>query len=149
VRTDLGSMQTDTKAFPSSLQAVLKKIGQLEQIIAGLIKRVDEAETELQAFVQALGKLRTVTEEVRQTRPLHNPTDIEARLQKIEKLLEELQKSIAALHAAQVRIAVVDAEGLFCARVFAAGGGGALGSSGQSPGHSGTSGQICSRPNPS
>ena len=87
MRTDLGSMQTDTKAFPSSLQAVLKKIGQLEQSIAGLTKRVDEAETELQAFVQALGELRTVTEEVRQTRPLHNPTDIEARLQKIEKLL--------------------------------------------------------------
>ena len=65
VRTDLGSMQTDTKAFPSSLQAVLKKIGQLEQIIAGLIKRVDGAEAKLEAFVQALGKLRTATEEVR------------------------------------------------------------------------------------
>ena len=117
VRTDLGNMQTDMKNFSSSLQAAQTKIGQLEQSITGLTKRLDSAETELEAFVQALEELRTATEEVRKTLALHNPTDIEARLQKIEKLLEELQKSIEALHVAQVRIAVVDAEGLFT-RVF-------------------------------
>ena len=117
VRTDLGNMQTDMKNFSSSLQAAQTKIGQLEQSITGLTKRLDSAETELEAFVQALEELRTATEEVRKTLALHNPADIEARLQKIEKLLEELQKSIEALHVAQVRIAVVDAEGLFT-RVF-------------------------------
>lgn len=117
VRTDLGNMQTDMKNFSSSLQAAQTKIGQLEQSIAGLAKRVDSAETELKAFAQALGELRTATEEVRQTLASHSPTDIEARLQRIERLLEELQRSIEVLRAAQVRIAVVDAEGLFV-RVF-------------------------------
>jgi len=117
VRTDFGNMQTDLKNFSSSVQAAQTRIGQLEQSIAGLTKRVDSAETELKAFVQVLGELRTATEEVRQSLSLHNPTDLEARLQKIERLLEELRKSIEALQAAQVRIAVVDAEGLFV-RVF-------------------------------
>jgi chromosome segregation ATPase len=117
VRTDLGNMQTDLKGVSSGLQAVQTKIGQLEQSFSGLARRVDGAEGELKALGQTVSDLQRATEEVRESLAVHNPTDIEARLQRIERALEELQKSIAALEASQVRIAVVDAEGLFV-RVF-------------------------------
>ena len=117
VRTDLGNMQTDLKGVSSGLQAVQTKIGQLEQSFSGLARRVDGAEGELKTLGQTVSDLQRATEEVRESLAVHNPTDIEARLQRIERALEELQKSIAALEASQVRIAVVDAEGLFV-RVF-------------------------------
>jgi len=96
-RTDLGTTQTAVKNLSATIQNSQGELGQLEQSISGLIRRVDGAEATVQNFAQALADLKVATEEIRQTVAMQNSLDLEVRLEKIERALDELRKTVESM----------------------------------------------------
>lgn len=115
MRTDLSTLQSDVRGWSTAMKGVEAKLGQVDQSLAGLMRRVEENEQGLRTASRALDSLRTDLAQLRVAFAAP-PPEIELRLREIERQLGEMQVALA-IAAARPRIGVVDAEALL-ARIF-------------------------------
>lgn len=115
-RTDLSAVQSDLKGISASVKSAEARVAQMESTLAGVTKRLEASETGWRTTSEALGELRRELQEIRSVLAATPISDVELRLQRVERALREMPAAIKAAEASP-RIAVVDAEGLFL-RVF-------------------------------